>query len=497
MRRKRLLGGILGIVAASLTWGATSNLDAEVAPGLRSRDAFLETLEALARKDPDPKLSRALRRVREELEELLLDGELRKLFLRAVRSTKGLTGRRKRAVSAARRALESRGFLDEARDKKLRAATRYLAKHPELFVRVGEEAEQAKVLFQALRLEAQMRACVATQKIFNGAVEMMRLDRGKTPRGTPESLLEKFVEEGYLSPGTKLTCPVTGEIHSPGKDGLYVCRHHGPWKEARVPDSPLTPEERARLAAANTYFQVVTGKAGSSGKSQGASSRGSSQAPESREVPAETAERRDPQAQFELGKRLRFETVPPDYENWREGQRLLVEAANQGHVEAAFVLGNPHYRSPNGEGSTNLNPRRYLEQAAEAGHITAGYVQGVLLLRDYRGESDRRRGFEKIQKAAEAGFPMAMALLARCFEKGVGVAPSPEAAADWHRKARDAGLSQRVALPGEEREYGVRSPFYRIFPTQATPENYQLHQRNREMIRKRKPPPIPEHMRRR
>ena len=80
-----------------------------------------------------------------------------------------------------------------------------------------------------------------------------------------------------------------------------------------------------------------------------------------------------------------------------------------------------------------------LEQAAGQGHAYAMLAMGVI--HDVRKEYEQSVGW--YTKGAEAGLPRAQFYLGCSLEEGEGVAaPDYPAAADWYRRAADAGDAQ-------------------------------------------------------
>jgi TPR repeat protein len=80
-----------------------------------------------------------------------------------------------------------------------------------------------------------------------------------------------------------------------------------------------------------------------------------------------------------------------------------------------------------------------LEKAAGQGHVHAMETLGCI--HEVRKEYDKAVPW--YTKGAEAGFPRAMLNLAICLDSGQGVAaPDYPAAADWFRRAANAGLGE-------------------------------------------------------
>ena len=84
----------------------------------------------------------------------------------------------------------------------------------------------------------------------------------------------------------------------------------------------------------------------------------------------------------------------------------------------------------------------FLEKAAGQGHV---YAMEMLGVRHYMRE-EHEQAVVWWTKGAEAGLPKSMFNLGRCLDKGEGVAaPDNSAAADWYRRAADAGDGQAAS----------------------------------------------------
>ena len=77
-----------------------------------------------------------------------------------------------------------------------------------------------------------------------------------------------------------------------------------------------------------------------------------------------------------------------------------------------------------------------LEKAARQGHAYAMLALGEF----YRNRKEDEQAVKWFTKGAEAGLPKAMHNLGLCLEEGLSVAaPDYPSAADWYRRAADAG----------------------------------------------------------
>jgi len=79
----------------------------------------------------------------------------------------------------------------------------------------------------------------------------------------------------------------------------------------------------------------------------------------------------------------------------------------------------------------------FLEKAAGQGHAYATELLGSI----YVVRKEYEQAVAWFAKGAEAGLPKAMHELGVCLDSGEGVeAPDHLAAADWYRRAADAGI---------------------------------------------------------
>ena len=123
-------------------------------------------------------------------------------------------------------------------------------------------------------------------------------------------------------------------------------------------------------------------------------------------------------AMYLLGK-LNWESdYVEDAFNW------FSKAAEQGQADATYYIGNI-YHHPTGLGLVEPSDEKaitYYQKAAELGSAKAmcelgwRYRQGTVAL-----EKDPAKAIELFQKAAELGEPEASYWLARCYQFGIGV----------------------------------------------------------------------------
>jgi TPR repeat protein len=106
-----------------------------------------------------------------------------------------------------------------------------------------------------------------------------------------------------------------------------------------------------------------------------------------------------------------------------------------------------------------------LEKAAGQGHAYAMYELGI----SYNAMHEHERAVEWFTKGAEARLPKAMFHLGACLDKGQGVAaPHPWAAADWYRRAANAGNWQAAQNLSAMYTLGRGSRAWQMMPTTSS-----------------------------
>jgi TPR repeat protein len=150
----------------------------------------------------------------------------------------------------------------------------------------------------------------------------------------------------------------------------------------------------------------------------------------------QAAEKRDAQAQFELGKMYDLgEGVAPNY---GEALKWYQKAAEQGFVPALHNLG-AMYESGKGAPKDVQQAILMYRKAAEAGLPQAQVVLGV---RYERGEGVARDYGEALKwysRAAEQGLASAQRHVGYMYESGRGVPRDSTEAARWYQKAAEQG----------------------------------------------------------
>ncbi|MDR2855311.1 MAG: sel1 repeat family protein [Methanomicrobiales archaeon] len=140
-------------------------------------------------------------------------------------------------------------------------------------------------------------------------------------------------------------------------------------------------------------------------------------------------------AQFNLGMAyaypLDYENVEPDFEKAVE---WFTKAADQGHVDAQFYLGQC-YRAGNGVEPDFEKAVEWYTKAADQGHAPAQSILGVCYEMGNGVAKDLEKAVEWYTKAADQGYASAQYSLGLCYENGKGVAIDKEKALEWYTKA--------------------------------------------------------------
>ncbi len=119
---------------------------------------------------------------------------------------------------------------------------------------------------------------------------------------------------------------------------------------------------------------------------------------------------------------------------------LLKAAAEQGHADAQFNLGNCYYK---GEGVKQdyAEAVSWYRKSAEQGHINAQYNLGLCYENGKGVRQDHAEAVKWYRKSAEQGNAYAQNNLGVCYKKGRGVGQDYAEAVKWYRKAAEQGNS--------------------------------------------------------
>ncbi len=116
-----------------------------------------------------------------------------------------------------------------------------------------------------------------------------------------------------------------------------------------------------------------------------------------------------------------------------EGRRWLKRAAEEGEIEALYVLGTMDDEGRCGIAQAE-SAVEFYRQAADKGHAGARYRLGELYRTGRGVEPDAARAYQLLAAAAGQGEPRAFCALARLYARGSGVQASRQKALRWLRK---------------------------------------------------------------
>lgn len=127
-----------------------------------------------------------------------------------------------------------------------------------------------------------------------------------------------------------------------------------------------------------------------------------------------------------------------------EALRLYHQAASRGSLRAMLLLGGA-YRNGTGQPPDLVAARGWFLKAAQGGMVDGMYEAARLLLSS-ADAAEREQGRTWLQKAADIGFPKALALLGMGKLTGAGgTAPDPPAGAAMLRRAAAQGDADAAA----------------------------------------------------
>ena len=135
-------------------------------------------------------------------------------------------------------------------------------------------------------------------------------------------------------------------------------------------------------------------------------------------------------------------------QNYSDAVNWFLKAAEHGHVEAQFKLGNC-YEYGNGVPENSEAAARWYRKAAEQGHIEAQYELGLCYYCGEGVEENDKMFIRWMSKAAEQGDVSAQLHLA-CYYRDEGKAESVK----WFRKASEQGNAEAQLGLGSLYYYG-------------------------------------------
>lgn len=120
-------------------------------------------------------------------------------------------------------------------------------------------------------------------------------------------------------------------------------------------------------------------------------------------------------------------------------QDWFTKAAQQGHIEACYRLGNLLAQGAV-DGIQNISAAtHWLLRAANDGHSGAQYLLGKYCVHGAGVIQDPEKALEWLRLSAEQNHPSAQFLLARLYETGQGTPPDLQLAFKWYEQAAQAG----------------------------------------------------------
>lgn len=141
-------------------------------------------------------------------------------------------------------------------------------------------------------------------------------------------------------------------------------------------------------------------------------------------------------------------------ENQQTIQQRVQTAAEQGHDEAQYRLGNM-YRTGIGVAPDFETAIHWYELAAEQGNANAQYHLGDMYREGLGVAPDFEKATHWYELAAEQGNANAQYHLGNMYRKGLGVEPDLDLAACWYRFAAEQGLVQAQLNLGDMYRNGL------------------------------------------
>ena len=140
--------------------------------------------------------------------------------------------------------------------------------------------------------------------------------------------------------------------------------------------------------------------------------------------------------------------------NQVEAVRWFRAAAEQGHVEAQFTLGNC-YMQGIGITQNQAAAAKWIRKAAEQGYADAQFALGSCYLEGIGIIQNREEAAKWVRKAAEQGHADAQFALGLCYRDGIGIATNVTEAIKWISAAAEQGLDEAKDLL---RSYKQKTP---------------------------------------
>jgi len=117
-----------------------------------------------------------------------------------------------------------------------------------------------------------------------------------------------------------------------------------------------------------------------------------------------------------------------------EAAKWYRKAADQGHAEAQYQLGDLYYSTVNGG---EAEAAKWYRKAADQGHAEAQFHIGDCYAEGTGVAKDEVEAIKWFRKAADQGCVWAQYRLGECYENGTGVSTDAIEAVKWYRKAAE------------------------------------------------------------
>lgn len=154
-------------------------------------------------------------------------------------------------------------------------------------------------------------------------------------------------------------------------------------------------------------------------------------------------------------------------EDYEQALECFRKAAEQGHADAQYHLGDCYYYGYGVE-EDDTQAVEWYRKAAEQGHTDAQYALGECYNYGCGVDKNDERAVEWYRKAAEQGNFDAQLNLYRCYRNGLGIAQNETQAVEWYNRAaeqaeqNDSVIQFNLGLSCEqEHEYNHAVYWYR------------------------------------
>ena len=133
--------------------------------------------------------------------------------------------------------------------------------------------------------------------------------------------------------------------------------------------------------------------------------------------------------------------------NYKIALKYYEVAANAGHAEAQFKVGDYYFKGLGLDGDRDVETDKYravefYEKAAKQGLKEAQYCLGNCFLKGEGVAKDEGEGVKWIEKAANQGYVDAQYIMGNCCRDGCGIEMNPHMAAAWYRSAANQGSAE-------------------------------------------------------